>query len=97
MTKINVKMISENDVLSPVGGKKVGEKIIAEKDSRPIVLDFHDSGSHTSLFFNAMLNMLKDAPEININQDIQVVNETPLDVDTYQRSKNHFLSKLGRA
>lgn len=97
MAKINVKVISENDVLSPVGGKKVGEKIIAEKGSRPIILDFQDSGSHTSLFFNAMFNALRNFPEIDINQDIKLENETPLDIDTYKRSKDNFLNKLGRA
>lgn len=93
MTTINVKDVSEGDVLSPFGGKALGDRILKENENFPVTLDFKDSGSHTSLFFNAMFSVLKGIDDSSIINDIKLINETDLDVDTYRRSRDTFLDK----
>lgn len=91
--EIKVKVVSENDVLSPVGGKKVGEAIRNHAGQVPIILNFEDSGSHSALFFNALFSVLTDATGLRVVQDIILENATQLDTDTYGRSRAKVLGR----
>lgn len=91
---INVKEITDNDLVSPIGGKLLGEKIVSIFNGTVIELDFVNTGSHTSLFFNAMLNELLSISDLSIDKTIKIINSTELDKDTFKICKDNFEQKM---
>lgn len=94
MTVINVKKVTDNDRVSPVGGEKLGKKVSLEikKTNQKIIIDFSESGSHTSLFFNAFYGFLfkNDSENIkDIISKIELTNLTKLDIGTSEKCREN--------
>ena len=98
MTVINVKKVTDNDRVSPVGGEKLAKKVSQEikKMNQKITVDFNESGSHTSLFFNAFYGYLfkDDAESIeSIVSKMKMVNLTKLDTGTNEKCKENSVKQ----
>lgn len=94
MTVINVKKVTYNDRVSPVGGEKLAKKVLPEikKANQKIIIDFSESGSHTSLFFNAFYGLLFKNDTDNIKEvisKIELTNLTKLDVETSEKCREN--------
>lgn len=95
--KINVEAVTHGDLVSPIGGQALGKQIVASFKGSILQLDFTKTGSHTSLFFNAMLIELNAIPNLDVDKTIEIVNSTELDKDTFRRCKENFEQKVSAA
>lgn len=86
-----VNVITEGDSFSAKAGEKLAEKLIFSlKNNETVILDFSDSGSHTSLFFNALLGTVATRLGIGKLEMIDIKKETELDSDTWERCKKNM-------
>lgn len=83
------------DSLSSNAGKLIAERIISEYNtSEKITIDFKDTDSHTSLFFNALFGILANEYGVSILDKIVFINESNLDKETHMMCIDNTKSHL---
>lgn len=89
------------DSFSPIFGKILWQQVEKEgnlHEENEIVLDFKETDSFTTLFFNAMFNEIKENYDrkeaLNIIDKLKIVNLGENDTDTFHRSESGIKSKI---
>ncbi|MDT2816271.1 STAS-like domain-containing protein [Vagococcus lutrae] len=90
--KLNVKNITDNDRLSPLGGEKLANKVIKLiQKKEQVILDFDGLGVHSSLFFNSFFgNLINKCGEDSLLK-IEIINEVSLDSDTIEKCRKNAI------